>query len=230
MIQDVFELLVSRWDFFAQLLVEHLEISFLAIAIAIVFGVHRRHPDQRVPEVRQMDAWRDQLRLHDPVHLHAGLSDPFFRRRQRDRRHRLTIYALLPMVKSVHTGLTNVDPAIVEAAKGMGSTRGRSCSSQAPACHAGHHVRHPEHGDDDHRAGRHRLLYRRRRPRRCNLSRHHHEQCGYDDRRQLAYRRARADRRFDPRHRGEENAEAFQKSKASANCRGRLRRRSSWHA
>jgi uncharacterized protein YjgD (DUF1641 family) len=35
----------------------------------------------------------------------------------------LTIYALLPMVRSVHTGLTNVDPAIVEAAKGMGSTR-----------------------------------------------------------------------------------------------------------
>ncbi len=35
----------------------------------------------------------------------------------------LTIYALLPMVRAVHTGLTNVDPAIVEAAKGMGSTR-----------------------------------------------------------------------------------------------------------
>ncbi|MGI6512194.1 MAG: ABC transporter permease, partial [Catenisphaera adipataccumulans] len=35
----------------------------------------------------------------------------------------LTIYALLPMVRSVHTGLTNVDPAIIEAAKGMGSTR-----------------------------------------------------------------------------------------------------------
>ena len=38
MIRNVFKLLVQRWDFFAKLLVEHLEISFLAIAIAIVFG------------------------------------------------------------------------------------------------------------------------------------------------------------------------------------------------
>ena len=35
----------------------------------------------------------------------------------------LTVYALLPMVRNTHTGMTNVDPAILEAAKGMGSTR-----------------------------------------------------------------------------------------------------------
>lgn len=35
----------------------------------------------------------------------------------------LTVYALLPMVRSTYTGMTNVDPAIMEAAKGMGGTR-----------------------------------------------------------------------------------------------------------
>ncbi|HCC00607.1 MAG TPA: glycine/betaine ABC transporter substrate-binding protein, partial [Ruminococcaceae bacterium] len=35
----------------------------------------------------------------------------------------LTIYALLPMVKNTHTGIINVDRDIVEAARGMGSTR-----------------------------------------------------------------------------------------------------------
>ncbi len=35
----------------------------------------------------------------------------------------LTIYALLPMVRNTYTGITNVDPAIIEAATGMGSTR-----------------------------------------------------------------------------------------------------------
>lgn len=35
----------------------------------------------------------------------------------------LTVYALLPMVRSTYTGITNVDPMILEAAKGMGSTR-----------------------------------------------------------------------------------------------------------
>ena len=35
----------------------------------------------------------------------------------------LTVYALLPMVRNTHTGIANVDLAILEAAKGMGSTR-----------------------------------------------------------------------------------------------------------
>ncbi len=35
----------------------------------------------------------------------------------------LTLYALLPMVKNTHTGLKNVDPLLIEAAVGMGSTR-----------------------------------------------------------------------------------------------------------
>jgi osmoprotectant transport system permease protein len=35
----------------------------------------------------------------------------------------LTIYALLPMVRATHTGLSHIDPAILEAAKGMGSTQ-----------------------------------------------------------------------------------------------------------
>ena len=35
----------------------------------------------------------------------------------------LTVYALLPMVRNTHTGMSNIDPAVLEAAKGMGSTR-----------------------------------------------------------------------------------------------------------
>lgn len=34
----------------------------------------------------------------------------------------LTVYALLPMVRNTYTGLTTIDPAIIEAARGMGST------------------------------------------------------------------------------------------------------------
>ena len=35
----------------------------------------------------------------------------------------LTLYALLPMVRSTYTGIIGVDPLLVEAAEGMGSTR-----------------------------------------------------------------------------------------------------------
>ena len=34
----------------------------------------------------------------------------------------LTVYALLPMVRNTHTGIITINPAIVEAARGMGST------------------------------------------------------------------------------------------------------------
>ena len=34
----------------------------------------------------------------------------------------LTLYALLPMVRSTYTGLTTVNAGIIEAAEGMGST------------------------------------------------------------------------------------------------------------
>lgn len=34
----------------------------------------------------------------------------------------LTIYALLPMIRNTHTGIDNIDPSIIESARGMGST------------------------------------------------------------------------------------------------------------
>lgn len=35
----------------------------------------------------------------------------------------LTVYALLPMVRNTHTGISTIAPVMLEAAKGMGSTR-----------------------------------------------------------------------------------------------------------
>ena len=34
----------------------------------------------------------------------------------------LTVYALLPMVRNTVTGITGISPAVIEAARGMGST------------------------------------------------------------------------------------------------------------
>ena len=35
----------------------------------------------------------------------------------------LALYALLPIIRNTHTGITGVDPAVLEAARGMGMTR-----------------------------------------------------------------------------------------------------------
>ncbi|MGI6216389.1 MAG: glycine betaine ABC transporter substrate-binding protein [Coriobacteriales bacterium] len=125
MLQDTLELLITRWDFFGQLLVEHLEISFMAIAIAIVFG---GAVGILISEYQKSAKWT--LGVINFVYTIPSISMlgfliPFSGIGNATAVIALTIYALLPMVKSVHTGLTNVDPAIVEAAKGMGSTRGQ---------------------------------------------------------------------------------------------------------
>ncbi len=54
----------------------------------------------------------------------------------------LTIYALLPMVRNTHTGITNVDPAILEAAKGNGQHAPADfIKDQASAGNAGYPVK-----------------------------------------------------------------------------------------
>ncbi len=123
MIQEIFELLISRWDFFENLLIQHLEISFLAIAIAIaagsVIGI-------LISEYQKSAKWTlgvINFIYTIPSISMLGFLIPFSGIGNTTAVIALTIYALLPMVRSVHTGLTNVDPAIVEAAKGMGSTR-----------------------------------------------------------------------------------------------------------
>jgi osmoprotectant transport system permease protein len=37
----------------------------------------------------------------------------------------LTLYALLPILRNTYTGITGVDPAVLEAARGMGMTSGQ---------------------------------------------------------------------------------------------------------
>lgn len=123
MIQDMFSLLVTRWDFFSNLLLEHIEISFIAIAIAIVFG---GIVGILISEYQKSAKWT--LGVINFVYTIPSISMlgfliPFSGVGDTTAIIALTIYALLPMVRSTHTGLTNVDPDTIEAAKGMGSTR-----------------------------------------------------------------------------------------------------------
>ena len=114
---------MSRRSFFLQLLAEHLEISLIAIAIAIAFG---GVVGILISEYQRSAKWTlgvINFIYTIPSISMLGFLIPFSGVGNATAVTALTIYALLPMVRAVCTGLTNVDPAIVEAAKGMGSTR-----------------------------------------------------------------------------------------------------------
>lgn len=123
MLQNMWSLFIERKEFFFDLLWEHLEISLLAIVIAILFG---GVVGIFISEFQGTAKWTlgvINFLYTIPSISMLGFLIPFSGIGNATAVIALTIYALLPMVRNTHTGITNVDPAILEAAKGMGSTR-----------------------------------------------------------------------------------------------------------
>ena len=118
MLKDVCLLLTTKWDFFGKLLLEHIEISIAAILIAIVFG---GLVGILISEYQK--SAKPTLGVINFLYTIPSISMLGFGIGNATAVIALTIYALLPMVRNTYTGMTNVDPAILEAAKGMGSTK-----------------------------------------------------------------------------------------------------------
>ncbi len=123
MIKEMWVLLIDKKDFFFNLLLEHIEISLLAIFIAIIFGgtvgiLISEYEKSSKPTLGVIN-----FLYTIPSISMLGFLIPFSGVGNATAVIALTIYALLPMVRSTYTGITNVDKNILEAAKGMGSTK-----------------------------------------------------------------------------------------------------------
>lgn len=102
---------------------EHLEISLIAIFIAIIFGgvvgilisEYQRYAKPALGLINFL--------YTIPLISMLGFLIPFSGIGNATAVIALTVYALLPMVRNTHTGMSNIDEGILEAAKGMGSTR-----------------------------------------------------------------------------------------------------------
>ena len=123
MIQEMWNLLAGRMDFFGGLLLEHLQISLLAIAIAIVVGGLAGILISEYSRLAKPTLGVVNFLYTIPSISMLGFLIPFSGVGNATAVIALTVYALLPMVRNTHTGISNIDPAILEAAKGMGSTR-----------------------------------------------------------------------------------------------------------
>lgn len=123
MLQNMWLLFIERKEFFLDLLWEHLEISLLAIVIAILFGGMIGILISEFQKTAKLTLGVINFLYTIPSISMLGFLIPFSGIGNVTAVIALTVYALLPMVRNTHTGMTNVDPAILEAAKGMGSTR-----------------------------------------------------------------------------------------------------------
>ncbi len=123
MLHDLIRLLVTRWDFFLELLLEHLQASAISILMAAVLGLllgifisEYQRTSKVVLSLVNFIYTIPSISLLGFLIPLSGIGDA-------TAIIALTVYALLPMVRNTHTGLTNIDPLLLEAATGMGSTR-----------------------------------------------------------------------------------------------------------
>lgn len=123
MIKDIAELLIQRKDFFLKLLLEHLTISIISILIAVVIGLLTGILISEYKKTSRLTLGIINFIYTIPSISLLGFLIPLSGIGNATAVIALTVYALLPMVRSTHTGITNIDAGILEAAKGMGSTR-----------------------------------------------------------------------------------------------------------
>ena len=123
MLAQTWDLLFQRWGFFWGLLLEHVEICLVAVLIAIVFGGIAGILISEYQKAAKPTLAVVNFLYTIPSISMLGFLIPFSGVGDATAIIALTVYALLPMVRSTYTGMTNVDPAVMEAAEGMGGTR-----------------------------------------------------------------------------------------------------------
>ena len=123
MISQLIKLLTEDFEFFTNLTIEHIIISLLAISIASVLGImlgiiiseYRRFSGlilgtvnilYTIPSIALLGFFITITGVGNTTALIA-----------------LIIYALLPIIRSTYTGIVNINPLIIEASEGMGSTK-----------------------------------------------------------------------------------------------------------
>ena len=123
MINDIFSLLIEKRTFFLSLLTEHLFISLVSILIALAAGlVLGVFISEYQKSSKYVLGFVNFIYTIPSISL-LGFLIPFSGIGNTTAIIALTIYALLPMVRNTHTGMTNIDEQIIEAATGMGSTQ-----------------------------------------------------------------------------------------------------------
>lgn len=123
MVEEILNLWMDKSDFYIGLLWEHIQITLCAIVLAGCIGLFIGICLAEYKKVTKIGLLTINFLYTIPSISLLGFLIPFSGIGNTTAIIALTLYALLPMVRSTYTGLKNVSPLIIEAAQGMGSTR-----------------------------------------------------------------------------------------------------------
>lgn len=122
MLKNLIDIYAQRWRFFLSLTWEHIQISFLSIAGAVVIGLALGILVSQYRRSAPLVLGFTNVVYTIPSIALFGFLIPLSGIGNTTAIVALTVYALLPMVRNTYTGITGIDPEITEAARGMGST------------------------------------------------------------------------------------------------------------
>ncbi|MCG0276370.1 MAG: ABC transporter permease [Thermosediminibacteraceae bacterium] len=123
MISEYLDFIVQRMDDILLFSTQHLQLSFMAISIAIAIGVPLGITMMMFPRVSSLILGIANAVQAMPSLALMGFLVPILGIGTTPSIMMVTVYALLPIIKNTYTGLTGIDKAIIEAGTGMGMTK-----------------------------------------------------------------------------------------------------------
>jgi osmoprotectant transport system permease protein len=115
-----FEYVQRNGERISYLMVEHVQVVLLSVALATVIGVGLTVATERAPRLRRGLLSLTGTLLTIPSFALFGLLIPVLGLGLAPTVVALTTYAVFPILRNAVTGLETVDPAVVDAAQGMG--------------------------------------------------------------------------------------------------------------
>ena len=120
--KEVISLYIERSDWFAQLVLEHIVLSAVAIALAgvlgLLLGIWIAEHEKAAPPVLGVA----NVFYTIPSISLLGMLIPLLGIGNKTAVVALTIYGIMPMVRNTYAGIKGVNEDVIVAARGMGST------------------------------------------------------------------------------------------------------------
>ena len=125
-INEFKEFVVSRHQQIIDLLLEHIQLTVTSVFIAIIVGVPLGILISRVKKLSGPVLGLANVIQAVPSLALLGFLIPVLGIGSKPAILMVFLYSLLPIIKNTHTGLMNINPDVIESAKGMGMTRAQT--------------------------------------------------------------------------------------------------------
>ena len=121
--QGFFEFVTARKGQIGSLFLEHIQLTILAVLISVAIGVPLGILITRVKKLSSPVLGFANVMQAIPSLALLGFLIPLLGIGSKPAVMMVFLYSLLPIVKNTYTGLSNINPDMIEAAQGMGMTK-----------------------------------------------------------------------------------------------------------